>query len=104
MSKSLSPVQISCLHLAREGTLVRWYGGYWAPSNEPDKYRGGRPEHRGGAVPERYFGIQTIDALERRGLLDRTHAPGHEEWHDARRITAAGLDALTRLEASEPEQ
>ena len=55
------------MELAQEhGQLHRRPGGYWTPPAEPM-----RPGKRGPWEDQRHVGTQTVDALVRRGLLER---------------------------------
>ena len=68
--------------------IVRLPGGFWVtPSVTLDTIRSAPY-----AEPKPYTSIQTVRAMERKGLVERTHEYP-EEWRDTRRLTAAGRAA-----------
>lgn len=73
-----------------DGVLVRWDGGFWAPPGTPWQWQKdiGHEAYR---LPQWSTTVQTVRAMERKGLLRRLyHHP--EDWRDPRQITAAWLD------------
>jgi hypothetical protein len=73
-----------------DGVLVRWDGGFWAPTGTPWQWQKdiGHEAYR---LPQWSTTVQTVRAMERKGLLRRLyHHP--EDWRDPRQITDAWLD------------
>lgn len=66
---------------AHGGVLVRWRGGFWTTPDTPVELRTGSV-----LIPKWYAQIQTVRAMERKGLLVRTNR-FLEEWRDDRRLT-----------------
>ena len=97
MGKQLSATQLSGLHLALKGTLLRYPGGYWSYRRCPGygDFFSAQPL---GFVPYEHVGVQTIRSLERCGLLEREE--GQPEWKAPRTITEAGKQAL--IESTNP--
>jgi hypothetical protein len=72
----LSPTQSRTLEVVYRngGKLVRRSGGFWTYP--------GCAEGKAG-IPEFWIGVQTVRALETKGLLKRTHESA-DEWNDPR--------------------
>jgi len=73
-----------------DGVLVRWDGGFWAPTGTPWQWQKdiGHEAYR---LPQWSTTVQTVRAMERKGLLRRLYRHP-EEWRDDRQITEAWLD------------
>ena len=68
--KSLSPTMAACLALAQSApdeTLIRYYGGYWAPRGAAMKPKSTFEPY---PPPLEYFGINTVHALVTRGYME----------------------------------
>lgn len=74
----LSPTQTAILAHVKEhgGKLVRKPGGFWHAEGSPMDAKG---------IPEKWVGASTVHALERKGVLERTHE-FPEAWRDSRRL------------------
>lgn len=70
---------------ANGGKIVRKPGGFWHAE-------GSKMDAKG--IPEKWTQIQTIRALEAKGVIERTHE-FPEEWKDSRRVvkSATGIEA-----------
>ena len=95
MSTKLSPTQEEAVAYLRKhgGTLWRWPGGFWTTADTPDagearEGQGGPADGHTWGVPVWYIGTNTVMALERKGVLERTNAYP-ERWRDTRRLTEA---------------
>lgn len=77
-----------------DGTLIRYPGGFWQSPNceKTEQWLTGNIAPAGDSV-----GVQTILALENKGLVVRTNQYP-EEWRDTRRITALGNKALGTID------
>ena len=64
------------------GKIVRKPGGFWHAE-------GSKMDAKG--VPEKWTQVQTIRALEAKGVLERTHE-FPEEWKDSRRVVTKAFD------------
>lgn len=86
---ALSETMLKALTAAAKGDLHRYAGGYWA-------VEGAVPIDlsRVQTIPDNYVGTQTLQALEKRGLLGRTYKQGATHWWDPRRITDKGRQAV----------
>jgi hypothetical protein len=89
----ITDAQRAALALLADDMLVRWQGGWWAHAKEPVARKQWPTDHD---VPTRSTTIQTLRALEKRGLARRVES-GLPEWRDPRRITPAGRAALAEV-------
>lgn len=88
----LSPHMVAALRLASvSGVLVTPGGGAWCSSADADRSRGDLMfvmYGSGKKIAQCETG--TVRALEKRGLLARTNAPGMPEYRDPRHLTEEG--------------
>jgi hypothetical protein len=77
-----------------QGRFYRWPGGFWTVEPRPEKVR----REGDWGVPHWHVGTPTVDALEKRGWVMRTH-DFPEAWKDTRALTAAGLALLEGADA-----
>lgn len=74
--------------------LVRYPGGFWTIRNTPRDSRG---------VPEGFtVNIQTVRAMEKKGLIERDEF-FREEWRDHRSLTTEGATIAHGLLGMAPE-
>ena len=83
--KQLSKPQLEVLRalVLADKPISRLPGGFWSIE--------GTPERRPG-VPSWFAALQTVQSLEKRGLLERTNRHP-EDWHDDRQLTQLGRKA-----------
>lgn len=67
-----------------QAQLVRWRGGFWTTAGTK-----AIAERDGYSVPDWWCSRQTVEALEKRGLV-RCVGETTESWRDPREITDAG--------------
>jgi hypothetical protein len=101
VAAKLSATMIDVLAHIKDGRpIFRFPGGFWIVEEPTSKNVWGAPlDAEGNSVWS--TGIQTIRAMETRGLLQRTNK-WPEEWRDERVITDQGKAALQGKMAREP--
>jgi hypothetical protein len=79
----MSPTQRAMIAHVKEhgGKIIRKPGGFWHAEGAPMDAKG---------IPEKWVQIQTVRALERKGVLERTNEHP-EEWKDSRRLVESKL-------------